>query len=135
MTIAPMLVFSSTCGFAASAPADASRARAQAMSLFMGLASVAVIFRGPAESRRLAGSSRAFVEDARAAVFPYPVLALAHLAREVAARVVLVEAHHGEIVPPGVEEDAGAVELDLDPGLARVYLVLLLRKLRVADLP
>src|SRR5690348_4622108 len=75
-------------------------------------------------------SGGAFVQDAPLPALANPVLALAHLVGEVAARVILVERDHGQVVAAGVEEHAHLVELELDPGLAAVHLAFLLGPLR-----
>src|SRR6476620_4675165 len=72
-------------------------------------------------------SSRAFVQDFPLRAVADPVLALLHLVGEIAARVVLREIDHREIVAPRVEHDGNVAERYLDPLLPGVDAPLLCR--------
>src|SRR4051794_3011771 len=95
--IAPMLVFSSTCGLAAMAAVLTANAASNAKSFFMvfywrlgKLRCYVKPVGGPRRELRPA-SGAAFGQNPPAAFFMQPVLALLHLVIQIAARVILVK--------------------------------------------
>src|SRR6476661_6911255 len=100
----PRLVFISTRGFWANAVAQvSSRERASDAASFMRvLRQVA----GAGAPARTTGSGGAFVDDAPAAAFVDPVLALLHHVGKAARLVLLVEGHDHHRLFARVAEDA-----------------------------
>src|SRR5258705_5398447 len=70
------------------------------------------------------GGDDRLVDDAPAAAFAGPELALEGAVRQVVRAVVLLERDHHQVLRAGVGEDAHVVHADLDPGLAGGHMAL-----------